>query len=483
MPIVWVMKDHHRLAIMGSLLIFVGGLLLMLMVIGCRAERIVVAKDGTGDFTVIQQAIDSAEAHDTIEVRNGTYVENLKIGKSLDLIGTGPDNTTIDGSDTYHVVLVEADYVNLSGFKIRRSCFRNDDPTGHYCSGVHLLSSFNRVFDNNLTENYHGVYIGEESSNNHIFSNIGYENNDSIVRIHGGGDNLIYNNTSMSIHVGIAVSGYNNRIFNNSMNGDGIFTYNSIEERLSNEIDTSNTVNGKPIYYWKEENSKIIPEGAGQIILQNCYDIMIQDQELLLVNVGISIDSSSKILINNNRIAGAIYGIWIDDSNDIQIMNNLITQNYNEGILITGSDEVLIYNNRIHDNFFMSAWITSSEHVTVVENNFTNNSYLGLEIHTTIDSSIHNNTFANNGQALFLRCTNDISVIDNQFISNQNDKEVETCDRYDAPKEQRSEGSDYVFPVIFSAVVLLLIAFYSKYKLIRMLQDAKRDKHLRPPVQ
>jgi len=54
-----------------------------------RACEIVVAKDGSGDFTKIQEAIDASSEGARIFVREGTFNENLTINKLIELVGSG----------------------------------------------------------------------------------------------------------------------------------------------------------------------------------------------------------------------------------------------------------------------------------------------------------------------------------------------------------------------------------------------------------
>ena len=44
-----------------------------------QANVITVKKDGTGNYQIIQQAVDSAFSGDTILVFPGTYIENILI--------------------------------------------------------------------------------------------------------------------------------------------------------------------------------------------------------------------------------------------------------------------------------------------------------------------------------------------------------------------------------------------------------------------
>lgn len=49
-------------------------------------------------FSKIQDAINAAQPGDTIEIKEGTYEENLTVNKSLKLIGEGRDKVTIKGA-------------------------------------------------------------------------------------------------------------------------------------------------------------------------------------------------------------------------------------------------------------------------------------------------------------------------------------------------------------------------------------------------
>ena len=85
------------------------GFVFMLLIVSgmCFSQVITVKPDGTGDFTLIQQAVDSAQSGDTVLVYPGTYVENVEIENKGIVLGslvmsTGDlyymHNTIIDGN-------------------------------------------------------------------------------------------------------------------------------------------------------------------------------------------------------------------------------------------------------------------------------------------------------------------------------------------------------------------------------------------------
>ncbi len=70
------------------------------------------------DYETIQAAVDAASSGDTIIVRDGTYIENIGVNRSLTIQSeNGPDSTIVRAEDPgYDVFNVTADPVAISGF-------------------------------------------------------------------------------------------------------------------------------------------------------------------------------------------------------------------------------------------------------------------------------------------------------------------------------------------------------------------------------
>ena len=100
-----------------------------------RGTIIIVDINGSGNYTSIQDAIDSANSGDTIFVWAGTYNESIVISKKVSLIGNGTKNTTIIADWNEDGVCITANWVNISGFNITSS----DDP---YTTGIKIEKDF-----------------------------------------------------------------------------------------------------------------------------------------------------------------------------------------------------------------------------------------------------------------------------------------------------------------------------------------------------
>jgi len=172
------------------------------------AKTIYVDSGGGGDFTSIQDAINAANESDIIEVFSGTYNENIIINKTITLTGQG-SNTVILASGT-NTIIIEADNVTISGFKINNiggsshACIRLDfsnnchidDVIAQYGGNIFYLGdSNNNIFSDNTIEHGNiGIYLSN-SDNNVISDNI-IQNNEAngIFLSSNSNNNIIYLN-------------------------------------------------------------------------------------------------------------------------------------------------------------------------------------------------------------------------------------------------------------------------------------------------
>ncbi|WP_447986592.1 right-handed parallel beta-helix repeat-containing protein [Nitrospira sp. Nam74] len=89
-------------------------------------RTIVVARDGSGQYTSIQEAVDDAKSGDTIRIKGGEYQEDVTIHSKdgLRLIGDGVDKVTVLGRERVGVFHIGkwpygATQIEISGMTIR----------------------------------------------------------------------------------------------------------------------------------------------------------------------------------------------------------------------------------------------------------------------------------------------------------------------------------------------------------------------------
>ena len=256
-------------------------------------------------------------------------------------------------------------------FGVSSSVFGNSI-TGYWMSGIKAQSSANtRMSENHITNCGYGILIGNSQNN------------------------VSANNISNCSEAGISLSNSGNSVLRNNCMNNNAGNLRVEAYSLSgyiNDIDTSNTVNGKPVYYWVNVQDKSVPSDAGYIGLVNCTGITVEGftftnegQGVLLAytmnstvtrnnatkNCNIYVDSSSKNTITENNIANNQNGMYLSYSSNNTISANTIANN-NNGIYLTGSSSNTITGNSIANNN-NGIWFGRSSNNVIYHNNFANN--------------------------------------------------------------------------------------------------------------
>ena len=203
--------------------------------------------------------------------------------------------------------------------------------------GIRLWGSHRNTIDNNTASwnEKHGFYLA--GSENTTLSNNNVSHNGDL-------------STFFAANAGILLDwSVNLALFNNRMIENGIYFWGELIHYITNEIDTSNLVNGKPVHFWKQRNGGTVPANAGQVILADCTDVLVEGQDLNNGTVGVALAFSSANRIANNTVLRNWMGIDLFHSNDNSIHNNAAALN-TYGIGLSQSDNNVLYHNNIIDN-------------------------------------------------------------------------------------------------------------------------------------
>ena len=325
----------------------------------------------------IQEGIKNASSGDTVYVFNGTYYENVFINKSLiTLIGQDRDTTIIDGNQSGNVIRVIAEYVNISGFTIRNNS--EDLDTILIESEDEINKSSNVVIKGNMiihTGYEYGISL-IESHRNLILDNtiIGVKDAIGLCFIDSRHNHIQGN--IIRYGIGIILS---SESFNNTFEDNALFNCTIEMDRYSidNLIDSSNTVNSKPIYMYSNEEGITIPNDAGLIILNNCSSFLISDIEI-----------------------SGYYGVvlYFSDNNTIQNCEFSVpdsSSSYPMGLHVYYSDDNYIYHNKFRE-FFSGIYLGAS-HNNIIEFNTIENCSFGIAMEgSNFTSSVYHNSFLNN---------------------------------------------------------------------------------------
>ncbi|MCD6434439.1 MAG: PKD domain-containing protein, partial [Candidatus Diapherotrites archaeon] len=256
---------------------------------------------------------------------------------------------------------------NLYGISLWYSSnnnIHNNNVNSNNHDGIYLgYSSNNNIHNNNVnSNNADGIYLEDSSNNNIHNNNVNSNNYYGIVLSHSS--NNIYNNNASNNEVGICLwDSSNNSITNNVMNSDGIHIGGSQLQYWNTHTIEGNTVNGKPLYYFKNQIGGKVPEDAGQVILANCTGMRIENLNISNTYAGVQLGFSSHNIIKNNTVSNNGDGIYLWGSSNNKIyLNNFInnTNNVNSpastNIWNSTSKITYTYNGNQHTNYLGNHW-------------------------------------------------------------------------------------------------------------------------------
>jgi parallel beta-helix repeat protein len=109
----------------------------------------------SGCFSKIGDAVNSAAPGDTIQVSAGTYKEDVVIGKSLSLIGVGPEQVTLDATGLPNGVYVDGiDHTGLTNVVVSNFTIKDAKFEGILVANASSITVWNNhVIDNDRSLN------------------------------------------------------------------------------------------------------------------------------------------------------------------------------------------------------------------------------------------------------------------------------------------------------------------------------------------
>lgn len=373
-----------------------------------------------GNYTSIQAAIDNASNGDIISVSPGEYKENIVVNKQVTITSTNGSSVTsviADNADE-DVFNVSAGNVTIEGFSISGA----DTMSGIYvCSRNNALIN-NSVFSNEYGIRLHGINL-YECDNNILINNTVYDNNYGIHTFHS--NNNILSNNSM----------------NNNTRNFAVIGYYGVE----NTVDTSNKVDGKPIYYLVDASDITIDSSsnAGTIYCISCKNITIKDVQLSNNYNGVYFQQTTdsrieNITVSHNRDGIALwyrsndnvitsnvaddndYGIALRQNSENNVLNNNeVSNTINSFGIQVYSDQTTLVGNNASDNKGNGITVGSNNN-SLMNNIASNNKWSGIYIVSSLHNLFEGNTFSGNGaNGLFLVSSSNNTLSSNTFSGNK----------------------------------------------------------------
>ncbi|HET9659919.1 MAG TPA: nitrous oxide reductase family maturation protein NosD [Thermomicrobiales bacterium] len=286
------------------------------------------------EVTSLHEAVASASDGDRIEVRGGTYLGDLVIDKSIELIGV--DDPVIDGSGKGTLIAIKAPDVTIAGFTLRNSGSSHDKED----SGITVDAPRATIVNNTLEDVLFGIYLRQAPG--------------SVLR----------NNTVDSKPVDVG------------MRGDGIRVWYSDDV----VIDANTATDGRDMILWYSNNA---------VVRNNLFDRNRYGMHLMF---------SDNATIENNSLNGNTIGLYVMYSRDVTIVGNSLSNNAGPtggGLGLKDVDGARVEGNRFVNNQ-TGIQIDTSPREPNIQNYIVGNVIAFNDIGIAMQPAVRNNTFLDN---------------------------------------------------------------------------------------
>ena len=441
----------RKIIVLLLLLILIAPSMLLLLPATVEAKTIVVPDD----YSTIQEAIENASNGDTISVKGGRYFGNIIVDKSVQILGDSPSTTTVYGVyedqdenafqiNADNVVIANLNVVNdnsyaygigvsPSGCHVRNNALtgRGKAIRAEDCSDVNIIGNtfsgvdsciwLNKVYGGTISENiipneYSYIIVATHSSDV-VISNNDMSGSSGEYVIRESSTFLVQNNTLGSGSITLLQSPHCSFLDNTAQNPNdrfiieespatqfkrnsfssafGVFGYTLAD--FTNDIDISNTINAKPIYYLMSQNNlEINPEtypNIGYLAIVNSRNVKVSKLSLSNNLHGILLAFTTNSEIAENNLSGNDNGILLAcDSNWNSISMNTLDKN-GVGIRVYDSSDNNIFRNEINQSS-NAIWLELALNNRIVGNNILNDGEV-LHIVNAKGNTIYHNNFIN----------------------------------------------------------------------------------------
>lgn len=319
---------------------------------------------------------------------------------------------TSRGAVLYYCLNITIKYSNFSFNKYlgvfqyygtNNTVVNNYDISHNRLHGIQIAFSNNNSIintthiDNNLQTGIQTIL----SDNNTICGNYLFNNTECGIDVSSDSGNKIRNNSISNSQIGLDMFTSSNTVVReNKFFNCGLFVGGDDLDDLSNDVDLSNKVNGRTIYYYDDDINLRESDfsNAGQIILINCNHSIASNINTSSATQGINIYFSYNISISHCISSYNFkYGVFISRSTNISLFS--FEANYCEvGIYIYRLINGTISNSNFTNNKEDGIYLLLGNIVRIKQSTLMNNSWNGLDLWSLTNSIIYNNTVRYNGE-------------------------------------------------------------------------------------
>lgn len=242
-------------------------------------------------YAQIQDAINAAQAGDTVFVEAGTYdiISAIQMKEKVNLTGAGNQVTILNSLDLSQPAIRGASHSMLSGFTVKKECPLGSPPNG---TGIFLENVRQMVIKDNIVTGNMGQGICLKNSHYNVLEN-------NIIKASGV-------NKSIGDAINLWSSSYN-YILDNSVTGymSGIYAYYGVGNKIEHNF--ARQIPGAYGYAGGGAITLFVAREA-QLLHNTCISLELNGTP----GAGITLQEPLNVQINNCLVYGKKQGLYIN---------------------------------------------------------------------------------------------------------------------------------------------------------------------------
>lgn len=406
-----------------------------------------------GEYATIQAAINAAIDGDTVDIAadSGIYTENLLVNGKNNLNLNTIGGVIIEPFDSTKstITVKNSSFVSIQRLAIRGAPASNDgtirleDAPGFaisYCTvgtqtypnkmwGILVIrSGGGAILHTTVAYATYGIQIGYSGvSNTMVIEDTAVHHcSDTGIRILESTGGQLQRNTVTDCGIGLDLSRSPNYILrNNDLSASEVNLSLSGSNTLPGlDLDTTNTVDGKPVYVFKGSVGGSAPLNAGFVILYQCTNTSAANLVLSHVNPGIWLEECTNCLVDQVNVSHTLQGVTISGGSQNRVSNSSISPRQNSwGISLWYSPNSQLTANTITGDGIS---VNYANGTTISQNNITGGGISANNSNSLIVSG--NSVREYNGYGLNLSGVKSSTISGNTLAANRTGLSIESCD-------------------------------------------------------
>lgn len=292
--------------------------------------------------------------------------------------------------------------------------------------GAHLLDADDaRISGNTIHRNYwSGGVLVERSADPSIVDNTVVDNQEGI-RVLASDGPVVQANTIEENFLGglILESSTDAQMRANTFTFDGVEIRGERLSHYEHDVDASNTVNGDPIRYIRDQVEPTVAAPVGQAILVDTQRPLVSELRIEETTVAITVAFSDEPTVSGNElIENDRYDVLVHASPEAMVSDNSVSNhlplehNLDDAILVSDSPDAVLRGNTVEDKGDGIAVVRSDD--STVNDNTILNSGWALQLEHSNRTTIKDNTLRDNLQGIRADPAHGIDVTDNMLDAN-----------------------------------------------------------------